>query len=51
VAQEKILVVDDEEAIREVVTTLLEAQGYRCAMVGKAGWHKSSCKRTRRTWC
>jgi len=33
-AQEKILVVDDEEAIREVVTTLLEAQGYRCAMVG-----------------
>ncbi|MCI0628253.1 MAG: response regulator, partial [Acidobacteria bacterium] len=32
--EEKILVVDDEEAIREVVTTLLEAQGYRCAMVG-----------------
>ena len=26
---EKILVVDDEEAIREVVSTLLEAQGYR----------------------
>ena len=26
--------VDDEEAIREVVTTLLEAQGYQCAMVG-----------------
>lgn len=33
-AQEKILVVDDEEAIREVVTTLLEAQGYQCATVG-----------------
>jgi putative nucleotidyltransferase with HDIG domain len=28
--QEKILVVDDEEAIREVVSTLLDAQGYRC---------------------
>ncbi len=30
---ERILVVDDEEAIREVVTTLLEAQGYRCTVV------------------
>ena len=29
---EKILVVDDEEAIREVVSTLLEAQGYRCTV-------------------
>lgn len=27
---EKILVVDDEEAIREVVSTLLDAQGFRC---------------------
>lgn len=27
---EKILVVDDEEAIREVVSTLLSAQGYEC---------------------
>ncbi len=27
---EHILVVDDEEAIREVVTTLLETQGYSC---------------------
>src|SRR5690242_13673688 len=26
----KILVVDDEEAIREVVSTLLEAQGHEC---------------------
>ena len=26
--REKVLVVDDEEAIREVVTTLLDAQGY-----------------------
>jgi putative nucleotidyltransferase with HDIG domain len=30
VDREKILVVDDEEAIREVVSTLLDAQGYRC---------------------
>ena len=29
---EHILVVDDEEAIREVVSTLLEAQGYRCTV-------------------
>ena len=28
--KEKILVVDDEEAIREVVSTLLDAQGFRC---------------------
>ncbi len=33
-AGERILVVDDEEAIREVVSTLLEAQGYQCATVG-----------------
>ena len=32
-ALEKILVVDDEEAIREVVTTLLESQGYQCTPV------------------
>jgi len=32
-AAEKILVVDDEEAIREVVATLLEAQGYECKVV------------------
>ena len=30
VEPEKILVVDDEEAIREVISTLLEAQGFRC---------------------
>ena len=28
---EKILVVDDEEAIREVVSTMLQAKGYECA--------------------
>lgn len=29
---EKIMVVDDEEAIREVVSTLLESQGFTCAV-------------------
>ena len=29
---EHILIVDDEEAIREVVSTLLESQGYNCAL-------------------
>jgi putative nucleotidyltransferase with HDIG domain len=32
VDKERVLVVDDEEAIREVVSTLLEAQGYRCTI-------------------
>ncbi len=30
---ENILVVDDEEAIREVVSTMLESRGYRCTAV------------------
>ena len=30
--REKILVVDDEEAIREVVSTLLDSQGYKCTV-------------------
>jgi putative nucleotidyltransferase with HDIG domain len=30
---ENILVVDDEEAIREVVSTMLESKGYRCTSV------------------
>ena len=36
---EKILVVDDEEAIREVISTLLDAQGYQCTTCqnGKVG--------------
>jgi putative nucleotidyltransferase with HDIG domain len=33
VEMENILVVDDEEAIREVVSTMLEAKGYRCTAV------------------
>ncbi len=30
----QVLIVDDEEAIREVVSTLLESQGYQCSAVG-----------------
>ena len=33
-AAERILVVDDEESIREVVATMLETQGYQCTAVG-----------------
>jgi putative nucleotidyltransferase with HDIG domain len=33
VDKEKILVVDDEEAIREVISTLLDAKGYQCTSV------------------
>jgi putative nucleotidyltransferase with HDIG domain len=32
VETENILVVDDEEAIREVVSTMLESKGYRCSV-------------------
>jgi len=33
VEMENILVVDDEEAIREVVSTMLESKGYHCTAV------------------
>jgi putative nucleotidyltransferase with HDIG domain len=33
-ATNRILIVDDEEAIREVVSSLLEAQGYHCSTAG-----------------
>jgi len=33
VQPEQILVVDDEEAIREVVSTMLESRGYHCTAV------------------
>ena len=33
VEMENILVVDDEEAIREVVSTMLESKGYHCMTV------------------
>ncbi len=32
-SKSKLLIVDDEEAIREVVSTLLETLGYECASV------------------
>ena len=32
-SKSKLLIVDDEEAIREVVSTLLESSGYDCASV------------------
>src|ERR1700721_2715226 len=37
--KQKILVVDDEEAIREVISTLLDAQGFQCTTCsnGKLG--------------
>jgi cyclic di-GMP phosphodiesterase len=35
-ADNSILIVDDEEAIREIVATLLEGQGYRCTAVSNA---------------
>jgi DNA-binding NtrC family response regulator len=33
VSKGQVLIVDDEEAIREVVSTLLETQGYACSAV------------------
>ena len=47
-ASNRILIVDDEEAIREVVSSLLEAQGYHCSAVSNGrealGWLKNmSC--------
>ena len=30
---ERILIADDEEAIREVISTLLETKGYQCDVV------------------
>jgi len=37
---ENILVVDDEEAIREVVSTMLESKGYRCTAVATGALHR-----------
>ena len=33
-APERVLVVDDEESIREVVSTLLRSAGYKCSQAG-----------------
>src|SRR5215470_13336321 len=43
---EKILVVDDEEAIREVVSTMLESKGYRCTVAHNGRAAQDHIKRT-----
>src|SRR6201981_2005456 len=45
-AVENILVVDDEEAIREVVSTMLESKGYRCTAVSNGRAAQDYVKRT-----
>src|SRR5579859_8278516 len=42
---EKILVVDDEEAIREVVSTMLQAKGYDCTAVNNGRAAQEHVKR------
>ncbi len=43
---ENILVVDDEEAIREVVSTMLESKGYHCTAVHNGRAAQDQVKRT-----
>lgn len=43
---ENILVVDDEEAIREVVSTMLESRGYRCTAVSNGRAAQDHVRRT-----
>jgi putative nucleotidyltransferase with HDIG domain len=43
---ENILVVDDEEAIREVVSTMLESKGYHCTAVSNGRAAQDVVKRT-----
>jgi len=43
---EQILVVDDEEAIREVVSTMLESKGYRCTAVSNGRAAQEQVKKT-----
>jgi putative nucleotidyltransferase with HDIG domain len=43
---ENILVVDDEEAIREVVSTMLESKGYHCTAVSNGRAAQDHVKRT-----
>jgi putative nucleotidyltransferase with HDIG domain len=45
VEMENILVVDDEEAIREVVSTMLESKGYRCTAVSNGRAAQDQVKR------
>ena len=42
---ENILVVDDEEAIREVVSTMLESKGYRCTAVQNGRFAQDQVKK------
>jgi putative nucleotidyltransferase with HDIG domain len=46
VETENILVVDDEEAIREVVSTMLESKGYRCTVAHNGRAAQDYIKRT-----
>ena len=43
---ENILVVDDEEAIREVVSTMLESKGYRCTVAHNGRVAQEHIRRT-----
>ena len=43
---ENILVVDDEEAIREVVSTMLEAKGYHCTAVQNGRFAQEEVKKS-----
>jgi putative nucleotidyltransferase with HDIG domain len=45
VEMENILVVDDEEAIREVVSTMLESKGYKCMSVSNGRAAQDQVKR------
>jgi putative nucleotidyltransferase with HDIG domain len=45
VEMENILVVDDEEAIREVVSTMLESKGYHCTSVSNGRLAQDQVKR------
>src|SRR5271163_4070136 len=45
VQMENILVVDDEEAIREVVSTMLESKGYHCTAVSNGRAAQDQVKR------
>jgi putative nucleotidyltransferase with HDIG domain len=45
VDMENILVVDDEEAIREVVSTMLESKGYHCTSVSNGRLAQDQVKR------
>ncbi len=46
VEMENILVVDDEEAIREVVSTMLESKGYHCTSVPNGRAAQEQVKRS-----